>query len=128
MSRRQRRRMGSSKAGKIHSLRKMAMDEKQWVVNRNGQHLVAVQHGCGVGDAPVNCYVDEHHNWTCPNCGATYGAAFPLQEWQSLLNLVGAIERMNAEISHMSPDEQRTFERSLFYEIPRPGAKDEQGG
>lgn len=57
------------------------MKEVLWVAALNGMQVIAVQHGCGVGGAPVNCYRDEHDNWTCPNCMEVYGAAIPLAEW-----------------------------------------------
>jgi hypothetical protein len=57
------------------------VNEKRWVIAVNGTQVIAVQHGCGIGDAPVNCYRDEHDNWVCPNCMDTYGAAIPLAEW-----------------------------------------------
>lgn len=60
------------------------MNEKPWVVALNGTQVIAVQHGCGVGGAPINCYRDEHDNWVCPNCMDQYGAAIPLMEWGKL--------------------------------------------
>ena len=49
-----------------------------WVAVLNGAIVVALQHSCGVQDAPVNCYIDERNNWTCPNCLTTYGAPAPI--------------------------------------------------
>lgn len=66
------------------------MDEKTWVTAYDGSQLVAVQHGCGIGDAPVNCYLDEYYNWVCPRCITIYGAAVPLVGW---LNLKSEEER-----------------------------------
>ncbi len=60
------------------------MNEKPWAAALNGTQIIAVQHGCGVGDAPINCYRDEHDNWACPNCMDIYGAAIPLAEWEAL--------------------------------------------
>jgi len=51
---------------------------KQWIAALNGITITALQHCCGVDDAPVNCYIDEHDNWTCPNCLTTYGAPTPI--------------------------------------------------
>lgn len=59
------------------------MDEKQWLHISVAGQILAVQHGCGASDAPVNCYLDEHHNWVCPNCLTTYGAAVPLDGWNT---------------------------------------------
>jgi predicted RNA-binding Zn-ribbon protein involved in translation (DUF1610 family) len=53
-----------------------------WVVALDGTQIVAVQHGCADG-MPVNGYLDEHNNWMCPNCGATYSAAVPLEGWSA---------------------------------------------
>jgi hypothetical protein len=58
--------------------------DKPWVAARDGVQIVAVQHGCGPNSTPVNCYLDEHYNWTCPHCMETYGAAIPLQGWEAL--------------------------------------------
>lgn len=55
-------------------------DPIRWVAALDGTQIVAVQHECADG-MPVNCYLDEHNNWTCPNCGAIYGAAIPLAGW-----------------------------------------------
>jgi len=63
------------------------MEPKLWIVVRDGVQIVAAQHGCGAGDAPVNAYIDEYRNWVCPNCMATYGAANPLQEWGRMLHV-----------------------------------------
>ena len=60
------------------------MDEKIWVTAYDGAQIVAVQHGCGIGDAPVNCYLDEYRNWVCGRCMAVYGAAQPLAGWLGL--------------------------------------------
>jgi hypothetical protein len=64
------------------------MNEKPWVAVHDGHNLnmqiTAVQHGCGAGGAPVNCYIDEYRNWVCPNCMQTYGAVYPLAEWGKL--------------------------------------------
>lgn len=68
------------------------MNEKLWVAALNGTQVIAVQHGCGVGDAAVNCYRDEHDNWACPNCMEVYGAAIPLAEWGKKLPAVAVKE------------------------------------
>lgn len=52
-----------------------------WVAALDGRQVVAVQHGCGQDGQPVNCHLDEHNNWKCPNCYDTYGAAVPLEGW-----------------------------------------------
>lgn len=59
----------------------MKNEPTRWVAALDGAQIVAVQHGCGASDGPVNCFLDEHNNWQCPNCMATYGAAVPLQGW-----------------------------------------------
>lgn len=51
---------------------------KNWIAAMNGNTITALQHCCGVNDAPVNCYIDERGNWTCPNCLTTYGAPTPI--------------------------------------------------
>jgi hypothetical protein len=51
---------------------------KQWIAALNGTTVVALQHYCGVNDAPVNCYLNVHRNWECPNCLTIYGAATPI--------------------------------------------------
>lgn len=61
------------------------IDTRPWAAVRDGvSQVVAVQHGCGADGAPVNCYIDEYRNWVCPNCMATYGAAYPLEVWGEL--------------------------------------------
>lgn len=64
---------------------------KQWIAALNGTTITALQHCCGVQDAPVNCYIDEHFNWTCPGCFTTYGAPTPIgaAERQSVLTVTG---------------------------------------
>jgi hypothetical protein len=54
------------------------MHMKSWIAALDGTTVIALQHCCGVSDAPVNCYTDEHCNWVCPNCLTTYGAATPI--------------------------------------------------
>lgn len=49
-----------------------------WNAAMNGTTITALQHSCGVNDAPVNCYIDEHQNWVCPSCFTTYGAPTPI--------------------------------------------------
>lgn len=56
----------------------MINQDKPWVAALNGTTITALQHGCGVNDAPVNCYIDERGNWVCPNCLTTYGAPTPI--------------------------------------------------
>ena len=51
---------------------------KQWLAAMNGATIIALQHCCGIRDAPVNCFIDERGNWTCPNCLMTYGAPTPI--------------------------------------------------
>lgn len=58
--------------------------ERPWVVAMDGAQIVAVQHGCGVGGAPVNCYIDEYRNWVCGRCAEIYGAAVPLEAWKDI--------------------------------------------
>lgn len=55
------------------------MESKKWHVVKmvNSHRVVAVQHGCGADDHPVNCFLDEYRNWVCPHCMATYGAELP---------------------------------------------------
>jgi hypothetical protein len=70
-----------------------SMNKDRWVVARDGVQIVAVQHGCGANDMPVNCSLDEYRNWVCPNCMSTYGASMPLLGWirndpQAALDLV----------------------------------------
>lgn len=63
------------------------MDEEQqkkWIVCRVGSTIVALQHCCGVSDAPVNCFLDQRANWECPNCMTTYGAHTPLERGWSV--------------------------------------------
>lgn len=59
----------------------MPLPEPRWVTALDGTHIVAVQHGCGAGGAPVNCALDENQNWFCPSCSEIYGAASPLAAW-----------------------------------------------
>lgn len=59
----------------------MLVPDTPWVVARDGMQIIAVQHACGAGNAPVNCTIDENQNWFCPSCSEIYGAAFPLAEW-----------------------------------------------
>lgn len=54
------------------------MSDKQWMAAKVGSVIVALQHHCGVQNAPVNCYIDQRGNWECPNCMTTYGAAVAL--------------------------------------------------
>jgi hypothetical protein len=63
---------------------------KQWIAALNGATITALQHCCGVNDAPVNCYIDDHGNWTCPNCLTTYGAPTP----------IGVTERLSVAAIH----------------------------
>jgi hypothetical protein len=62
---------------------------KQWIAALNGTTITALQHCCGVNDAPVNCYIDDRENWTCPNCFTTYGAPTPIgpAERQSIASI-----------------------------------------
>lgn len=47
-----------------------------WAAERDDTHIIAAQHFCGEGGAPVNAYRDEHDNWRWPNCNKVYGAAY----------------------------------------------------
>jgi hypothetical protein len=51
-----------------------------WIAALDDEQVIAVQHGCG--PTPINCYLDEYRNWTCPRCLEIYGAAFPLVGWE----------------------------------------------
>ena len=51
---------------------------KPWRAVLLGTTIVALQHECGVNDAPINCYIDAHANYSCPNCLTTYGAPTPI--------------------------------------------------
>lgn len=51
---------------------------KSWIAAQNGATIFALQHCCGVNDAPMNCYIDAHGNWSCPDCLTTYGAPTPI--------------------------------------------------
>lgn len=64
---------------------------KHWIAAMNGTTVIALQHCCGANDAPVNAYIDERSNWTCPNCLTTYGAPTPIgaTERQSVATIFG---------------------------------------
>ena len=63
----------------------LSTNELPWLAALDGTQIVAVQHGCGANHQPVNCNLDEYLNWTCPNCGSTYGAAMPLAGWADVV-------------------------------------------
>lgn len=52
----------------------MSEEPTKWIAVVASGVIVALQHCCGVNDAPVNCYIDSRGNWECPNCMTTYGA------------------------------------------------------